>query len=185
MKAFSRLKAPCLVIKREKTYLFWLIFVSVFGLINIWAGILMGQYDMVKEAFLEGIMYTFSISLCAPFCIDFFVEMLVDKREKKISMFVSYKVIAGLLNIIWIVVLCFLWLGKYKCSYIVQIIIGIISIVFSFYMYCIGKMEKHKDLMREYDDSEYLLEENDRMSDLENKAAQTDKIATDKGEIKL
>ena len=42
-----------------------------------------------------------------------------------------------------------------KSNYIVQIIVGFISIIFSFYMYCIGKMERHKDITKEYDDSEF------------------------------
>lgn len=185
MKFVEKLIAPIVVLKREKSYLFWLIFVAVFGLINIWAGFLMGEHDMIKAAFEEGIMFTFSVSLCAPFCTDVFIEMLVDKRENKTSMFVTYKVITGLLNIVWIVGLCFLWLGKFKSNYIVQIIVGFISIIFSFYMYCIGKMERHKAITKEYDDSEYLLEENVRMDELENKVVYTDKIVTDKGDIKL
>lgn len=185
MGTIKKLLAPIMVVKREKTYLFWVIFVAVFGLINIWAGFLMGESDMIRAAFKEGIMFTFSVSLCAPFCTDVFIEMLVDKREKKKSMFVTYKVITGLLNVIWIVGLCFLWLGKYKGNNILQIIIGVISLLFSFYMYCIGKMERHKDITGSYDDCEYLLNENDRMDELENEAAMTNKIETDKGEIKL
>lgn len=185
MKYTEKIKAPIRVLHREKTYLFWLIFVAVFGLINVWAGLLMGEYCIVMDAFEEGIVYTFSISLSAPFCTDVFVEMLVDKRERKTSMFVSYKVITVLLNVIWIVILCLLWLGKYKGDFIIQIIIGIISLFFSFYMYCIGKMERHKDITQVFDDMEYLSEENDRMDDLENRAGSTDLIETDKGDIKL
>lgn len=185
MEFVKKLLAPIMVVKREKTYLFWAIFVAIFGLINIWAGFLMGELNMIKEAFNEGIMFTFSVSLCAPFCTDVFIEMLVDKRENKKSMFVTYKVITGLLNVVWIVGLCFLWLGKYKGNYILQIIIGIISLLFSFYMYCIGKMERHKDITGTFDDSEYLSEENDRMDELESEAVITNKIETDKGDIKL
>lgn len=32
-----------------------------------------------------------------------------------------------------------------------------IMFTFSFYMYCISKMERHTDITKEYDDREYLL----------------------------
>ena len=42
MNFWRKLIAPIVVVKREKTYLFWVVFVAMFGLINIWAGFLMG-----------------------------------------------------------------------------------------------------------------------------------------------
>ena len=185
MKFTEKIIAPVKVLAREKTYIFWLIFVSIFGLINIWSGLLMGKFTIVESAFKEGIMYTFSISLCAPFCVDFIIEMLADKRERKTSMFVSYKVITLLLTIIWIFILCLLWLGKYKGNFAIQLIIGIASILFSFYMYCIGKMERHKDITQKYDDGNYVSEENLRMDELEDRTKSTNRIETDKGDIKL
>lgn len=185
MNFWRKLIAPIVVVKREKTYLFWVVFVAMFGLINIWAGFLMGETGMIKGAMDEGMIYTFSVSLCAPFCTDIFIDMLVDKRRNEKSMFVTYKVIAGLLNVVWIIGLCFLWLGKHKGSYILQIIIGVISILFSSYMYCIGKMERHKDITSQFDDSEYLLEENGRINNLEIEATKTNKVETSKGDIKL
>ena len=185
MNFWEKLIAPVVVVKREKTYFFWVIFVALFGLINIWAGFLMGETDMIKSALDEGIIYTFSVSLCAPFCTDIFIEMLVDKRSNEKSMFVTYKVITGLLNIVWIIALCFLWLGKHKGSYVSQTIVGVVSVIFSFYMYCIGKMERHKDITHKFDDSEYLSEENERINDLQTEAYKTDKIETGKGDIKL
>lgn len=185
MNFWRKLIAPIVVVRREKTYLFWVIFVAIFGLINIWAGFLMGETEMIKGAVDEGIIYTFSVSLCAPFCTDIFIEMLVDKRRNEKSMFVTYKVITGLLNVVWIIALCFLWLGKYRGSYVLQIIIGGVSILFSFYMYCIGKMERHKDITSQFDDSEYLSDENERISDLQIEATRTSKVTTGKGDIKL
>lgn len=52
-------------------------------------------------------------------------------------------------------------------------------------MYCIGKMERHKDITSQFDDSEYLLEENGRINNLEIEATKTNKVETSKGDIKL
>ena len=52
-------------------------------------------------------------------------------------------------------------------------------------MYCIGKMERHKDITSQFDDSEYLLEENGRINNLEIEATKTNKVETPKGDIKL
>ena len=47
MKFTEKIIAPVKVLAREKTYVFWLIFVSIFGLINIWSGLLMGKFAIV------------------------------------------------------------------------------------------------------------------------------------------
>lgn len=61
------LLAPLYVIKEEKAYLIWVFFVVFFGLINIWAAFLLGEIESVSSAISEGIVYTYSISICAPF----------------------------------------------------------------------------------------------------------------------
>lgn len=91
------------VMKEEKLYCIWIAFVCFFGLMNIWAGLLLWQFDSIVKSLREGIVYTYSISICAPF-----------------------------------LVLC-----------------GTFSSFFAFYMYCVAQMERHKELLGEFDDHEY------------------------------
>lgn len=186
-KIKNKILAPLYVLSEELLYLVWVAFVGFFGLINIWGGLLLGQIDSVAAAFSEGIMYTYSISICAPFLAEVFVKQVVKKRTEEKSDFLSYQMVCSSGNIIWIVILTFLWLGKYKGSTKLQILVGVISTIFSFYMYCVGQMEQHKEKLAEYDDSpyEYLNDEKRRMDKTAENSRNITSIAGDEGDIDI
>lgn len=177
--------APLYIVKEEKLYLIWVGFVIFFGLINVWAGLLLGKFEDVSSAFYEGIVYTYSISICAPFLAEVLLKQVVKKKSGERTEFVSYQVSACAFNIILILVLTFLWLGTFKSNTLLQIFLGIISSLFSFYMYCIGQMELHKGIVGEYDDDEYLKDEKNRMNKTEKSAKKIKKIEDKEGEIIL
>lgn len=152
----GRLLAPLYVIKEEKLYYIWFIFVVFFGLLNVWAGLLQLRINEILASLQEGIVYTYSVSLCASLLAEDFVKQIVNKRKGKKPDFVFYHVITSAVNIIWILILVFLWLGGLRGKIWLQIACGVISSVFAFYMYCVGQMEQHKVILKDYDDTEYL-----------------------------
>lgn len=177
--------APLYVVKEEKAYWIWVVFVAFFGLINIWAAFLLGQTDSVASAMKEGIIYTYSISICAPFLAEMLIKVISNKRENKVMSFVWYHVITSAINIVLILVLAFLWTGNYRGNIGLQIIIFIVSTVFSFYMYCILQMDKHEALVGMYDDCEYLKNEKSRMDQTEAAADKLTSIDGEEGEIEV
>lgn len=179
--------APLYVVKKEHLYTVWIIFVVFFGLINIWGGLLIGEVASVKEAFDSGVIYTFSISICAPFLAEVLVKQVVLRKMKKNPAFVFYQMVTCVINILWIVILTFLWLGEYKGGILLQVVIGIISVFFAFYMYCVSQMEQYSQILSEYDDNpyDYLEKEKGRMKETEEKSRQLASITGDKGDIEI
>lgn len=179
--------APLFVMKEERSYAVWLVFVAFFGLINIWGGLCLGYFDSVSSAFKEGIVYTYSISVCAPFLAEVFVKQIVKKRTGSPVEFVSYQMLSSAINIVWILILTFLWLGSFKGSIPVQILIGILSTAFAFYMYCVSQMEQHKKSLSGYNDSpySYLKDEKMRMNDTAEGSRTLTTIPSEKGDIEI
>lgn len=179
--------APLYVVKKEPLYAIWLLFVAFFGLINIWGGIFLGQFSSVSEAFEGGIIYTFSISICAPFLAEVIVKQVVKRKMRKRQAFVFYQMVSSAINVVWIIILTFLWLGQYKGVLLIQIVVGVISTFFAFYMYCISQMEQYMPILSGYDDNpyDYLQSEKVRMKETEEKSRQLASIASDKGDIEI
>ena len=145
--------------------------VVFFGLINIWGGFLLGEITSVKEAFDSGVIYTFSISICAPFLAEVLVRQVVLRKMKKNQAFVFYQMITCVINFLWIIILTFLWLGEHKGGILLQVFVGTISVFFAFYMYCVSQMEQYSSILSEYDDNpyDYLEQEKGRLHlDLHN-----------------
>lgn len=99
--------------------------------------------------------------------------------------FAWYYVITSAINIVLILVLTFLWMGKYKGSIGIQVLVAIVATAFSFYMYCISQMEKHEPLVGQYDDCEYLKNEKARMDQTEIAADKLLTIDGEEGEIEI
>ena len=139
--------APLYVVKSEHLYAIWIVFVVFFGLINIWGGFLLGEITSVKEAFDSGVIYTFSISICAPFLAEVLVRQVVLRKMKKNQAFVFYQMITCVINFLWIIILTFLWLGEHKGGILLQVFVGTISVFFAFYMYCVSQMEQYSSIL--------------------------------------
>lgn len=172
----EKLFAPFRLIAIEKIYIVWFLFVLAFGLINLFAGFLIGDDTIVKDAISSGVLYTFSISLCAPFCADIFIGFKVDKKNNKTSEFVNYKIPVVSLNIIWIVILLLLWIGIHRSNIIIQGICFLISLFFASYMYCIERMEIHPQVFENEKDSSYTEEEKERQDSIIEKSNELKKI---------
>ncbi|MCI8557116.1 MAG: hypothetical protein HFI19_04985 [Lachnospiraceae bacterium] len=182
---WDRMRAPLYVLKEEKLYYIWFVFVVFFGLLNIWAGLLLMRINEISASLQEGIIYTYSVSICAPLLAEDFVKQIVNKRKGKNPDFVSYHVTTSAVNIIWILILVFLWLGELRGEIWLQIGCGVVSSFFAFYMYCVGQMEQHKVVLKDYDDTEYLDAERQQMDMTKEGARIVDKIEDNEGEIEL
>lgn len=115
--------------------------------------------DGVEEEHLKNTK-DFLKRICAPFVVSFGLEWLDNTRKRENTHFVGYKISVMFLDVLFIMILTFLWLGENKSSIGAQIIICFISLIYSFYMYCISEMSNHYDFFKDYDDGEYLLKEN-------------------------
>lgn len=146
---------PFKVFWLEKMYFIWPLFILIFGLVNLWGGFIRCSSGEVDEALSGGVLYTFSISVCATLIADLIIDIVVNKRAKRELCFLTYRLSTAAFSIVWIIVLAFAWTGKLRCSVIFQIIFGLFSLILSCYMYGIIKMESHKEKFMSYDDQEY------------------------------
>ena len=178
---------PFHIIKKEKAYIGWIVFTLMFGLLNIWGGLLIYGFDNVVDAFMEGTGYTFAISICAPLVADILLNLIVDKKNGDKIQWLSYKLISVFFDIVFIFITALLWCGVLRGSLITQIIIGLISLILSLYIYCVSQMAKHHDIMDQYDDVEYnyLEKEYIRIKDLDANASNLEKIESESGEIEV
>lgn len=178
--------APLYILKDEKIYFLWIIIVAFFGLTNIWASLLMGDSESVSTAFSEGIVYTYLISICAPFIAEILISILVDLKSIGKVEFITVKILAVLVDLILILILSYMWIGNLKGSFWFQVILGFIISVFCFYMFCIGRMSSHKAIVSKYDDDNYINKENKNIQNLQKNANKLISIKDDQeGEIKI
>lgn len=175
----KRIKAPFLILKRECFYYFWLLFVVVFGLINIWIGLIIDKQEVINS-FLTGHLYTFSIALCAPFFMILLQNFIISRSQRREVHFTRYKIACLLINLFWILFILFLCFEA-KQSLILQILTSSLSIAFAFYMYCVNEMATHKGLLNEFEDSDYLKREEEDMKEIKSKKDKLDKIDEEGG----
>ncbi len=180
---FSKIFAPFTVCKAEIAHLLWILVVLVFGLFNFLVALTQGHFDMINSAFADGTLYVFSISICAPFIFELLEPILVDKKNQKLSHFVTFIVISVIVDVVWVFILACIWGGVYRGDFWCQLIFGVLSIVYAFYMYCITKMEKYLPYTKEYDDAPYLEQEKNAMHELEQNAENTTSISEDGKEV--
>ncbi len=184
---WKRIFAPFQIIKYEKAYLIWVVSVILFGLLNVWGGVLLTGCSTFFEAIEDGTGYTFAISVCVPQVAEILIKFIVDRRNDREWHLVSYKLIPIWLNILFVVLVTFLWGVMFKDNTIVQLLVVVISIAISFYSYCVNQMEQHTVLVELYDDKkyEYVKSENNKIKELEEKAKSIDTITTRNGVMKL
>ncbi len=177
---------PFKVIALEKSYWLWIIFVVIFGLANIWGAILTGSSSF-DDAMNGGSGYTFSISICAPLIAEIFIKLIVNRRSDTENHFISYKLVSTAFNIVLVFIMSFLWSGSYKNIIPLQVIFCILSVIVSFYLFCINQMDQHEEFIENFDDEkyEYLQNENNNIKELDEKSKAIDKTSTRNGDVKL
>jgi len=162
--------APFEVIKEEKSYLLWLAAVVFFSAPELWKHLLAGYKEGISNLFLSGYLYTFSIAFCAPFISSILIQFITKKRSHKENHFFGYKIASILIAMIFIVVCLFLTLGIHRSEIVLQVIIALISIALAFYMYCIGEMEIHDNLVQLHNDRDYHSQEKKQMQETQERA---------------
>lgn len=184
-KITEKIIAPFLITKEEKIYWLWALIVLLAGLVNIWAAFLLGVVDSALEAINEGALYTYSISICAPFVAEMLIAFVQNKKSGKEQSFMSYKATVILIDFAFVIIVAFLWLGEYKSSIAIQVICALFSTAFSFYMYCVGQMDNHLAITGKFDDVQYLKGERKRMAAVEKSAEEIVCIESPEGDIEL
>ncbi len=169
-KSYSSITMPFKILEREKSYAIWAVFVVFFGLINVWGSILLGN-SAKDTLFLDGVWYTFAISICVPLMAETLINFTVDKKFGKQHAFVAYKIVLILLGFVLVFAAAFLWSGSRKESAVIQLVVGIIAIFISFAIYCVNQMSKHPDLIEMYDDDGYEHNKlvNDEIGDIKSR----------------
>lgn len=177
MKNFLKaIFAPFVIVKREKLYIGWIIYAIFFGMLNFLADTFMGNFESITNYISSGQFYTFSIALCAPFIIDLLLSIIVGHRSDQGIHFLKYKITTISITIILLCIMTFLWMGKFKGILILQIILTLISLFLSYYMFLVGHMQEHIEVTSKYDDKEYLKLENDRIEAVQNKTSTVSEV---------
>lgn len=156
---------PFKILKKEKLYFSWLVFILIFGFANIIVELLMGEKESVQRAILGGQVYLFSLSVCTPFIAAFALDIIVKKKNKLESQCMIIKIVSILINSIFIFFNAILWVGIYKNSIMIQIIVLTVTIAFSLYMFCVQDLHNHSDILPLCIDKPYLEQERQGMDD--------------------
>ena len=150
---------PFKIVGREALYLLWPVFIVIFGFANILTGFLLGDSGAWSDAFEQGQVYLFAISVCAPFSATHILDIIVKiKNQLKINC-VVIKGVSILINVIFIYVNISLWTGIHKNNIIIQLILLALTIIFSFYMFCTQGLDNHPDILESCNDKPYLAKE--------------------------
>ncbi len=173
---FAQLFAPFIIVKREKLYIGWIVYAVIFGMINLIADMLMGKLENLPEYIKTGQFYTFSIALCAPFIVDILLSIIVEWKTAQKVHFLKYKIASILFTVILVLIMTFLWLGDFKSIIFPQILCTIFSLCLSYYMFLINHMFEHFDVTETFDDKTYLLDENNRIKEVEEKVSDVNEL---------
>lgn len=165
---------PFKLLRYDKIYWWWVISLVFFGNINIVAALVLGKTDDLKTSLTSGSLYIFAISICAPFVVSFGLKAIYNKRSGLPLKFITYKISVTFVNLIWLFILTFLWLGSSKGLFRIQFLCVTISIIFAFYMFCISEMDNHYTFFEDCDDTTYLSQENKNMKKITKQSKNLD-----------
>ena len=170
------------LVKKEKLYVIWPFGMVVVGFINIIASAILGSDSIFSSAIQNGQVYLFSLSICTPFMVTQVLNNFINVRKEEKSHCQVLKSYTSIINFIVIFISVLLWCGKYKDNTIWQGIILLVAIGLSFFMFCLDEVEKHPDILPEWDDDNYIYKEQERMDEILKKSKDINEI---KGEGRL
>ena len=153
--------SPLLIIKNEPIFIFWLIATLILAPLGSWIIWINESFENVLKSFSNTLTLTLALSLITPIILDFIFETKVMPKLGKKVKFSDHKTYSIAFSIVTIIILfCFLGI-RTKTNNICNIVLAIISIPFSFYLYCISKMSLFKNLDG-YDTKPYDYEAKER-----------------------
>ena len=185
MQFLKNFFAPFILIKREKFYIGWIVYAIVFGMFNLIADLFSGNRLGLTNYFETGQFYTFSIALCAPLVIDLLLGMKVEHGLTQKVHFLKYKLFVISIAIVFIFITSALWSGNFRGSLKAQLLITVISLFLSYYMFLIGHMQEHADITQKYDDKGYLEEEKNRLEATKEKLNETSEVELKGGKVSI
>ncbi len=169
-----------MVIKKERTFLFWLLGTILIAPLGSWIIFINNSWDAALESFSNILTLTLALSLIIPIILDLIIDIIVTSRKGKEPKFLVHKGCMIIISLL-LTVLLFIFLSENRAnSYSFNFAVAMGSIFFSFYLYCLSKVTLYKDLEL-YDAQPYESKEKERLDKINEDA---NKAESD-GDIKL
>lgn len=170
LESLKSLLLPLKVLKKEKFFVFWPIYTLFCAIITLISDLL--NNNLVNSGFL----FAYSIGILCPMIFSFLTDALMSKKAGTSTKFVSikavYLIISIMLTISSIIAYC---TEVIKDNKLCQIIFFIISTFVAFLYYLSNIMNYFEDYVELYDDIPYLVNENKRQKEIENKSKHINK----------
>lgn len=173
--------APLKLLITESMYWYWLLILLI-SYVGIIINALNGDFETCFEsrAFIST-----GITIIAPFCMELEIQNVVRNRKGELSKFVGFQSAMQLICMAYLVfsgVFIGTDFGKNK---ILQGVFCAITVLFSFYVYLVSKMDNHQAVMEMYSDKSYP-DENTNISKMNGEANSMKYTkADDGGDIEL
>ena len=161
--------------------LIWIVYILIASI-----SFIIGIIDTGKEIFHGGTLFYISMSIVAPLFIDFLIQNIESKKNKIDNKFLRRKTITLGISVACLI-LSFIFITTHLCNNILlQIIMFVISIALSLYMFCLNKLDLRYDEYKGLDDKPYADEINDKVTELSEKQNNLQSVKNNNGkDIKL
>lgn len=168
------------ILIKNPEYTIWCVYILIASI-----SFIIGMIEDCESEIEKGSLYFISMSIIAPLFIDFLILNVETRKFKIENYFLTRKTITlGLCCCILFLDFIFI-LTKLKSNIGFQIIMYVLSIVLSLYMFCLNKLHLRYDEFSQLDDKPYHDEINEKSQELSELKDKT-KIINDEGkEIKL
>lgn len=161
--------------------LIWIVYILITS-----TSFIIGIINTGKEIFNGGTLFYISMSIVAPLFIDFLIQNIESKKSKNDNKFLRRKTITLGISVACLI-LSFIFITTRLCDNILlQIVMFVVSIALSLYMFCLNKLYLRYDEYKGLDDKPYVDEINDSVNELTNKQDKIQSVKNAQGEdIKL
>lgn len=173
--------APLKLLVTEQMYWYWLLILLI-SYVGIIINVLNGDFDTCFES--RSFIST-GITIIAPFCMEFEIQNVVRNRKGELSKFVGFQSAMRLICMAYLVFSGVFIGTDFGKNAILQVVFCVITVLFSFYVYLVSKMDNHQTAMEMYSDKSYP-DENINISRMNGEANSMKYIkADDGGDIEL
>ena len=169
------------ILSTNPEYWIWVVYMLIASI-----SFIIGVLNTGVKAFCGGTLYYISMSIIAPLLIDFLIQNIESKKYKIENKFLKRKTIAlgvCVASIIIFIILIETWLRD--CIWL-QIIMLILSMLISLYMFCLNRLYLRYEEYMSLDDKSYEEEIRATAQKLSEQQQNLQSVKNDKGdEIKL
>ena len=178
---FEKIFCPFFIIKIEKSFLYWPLFILIFAPLASWLpfinGISIETYNSFSQTYTNFFSLTLCLSLLIPLSADLGLDLYVSYRQKRKIYFVGRYLFHIIASFTFVVLLSIFFCKKQSNNYALNMTVSLFSIIYAFYLYCIGKMSLYSELLK-YGTKTYIQEEKEKCDRLkeESEKAKTAEI---------